>query len=168
MDINSYGHNHSLRSHACIKWANIDKFLIPLGFISLPEKVSSLLYQKNNVIIPDFKWTLLLLTFSCIAYFWMQPNATWKNFLVLLKLFICILAKYEQYLSQDSKVHTYLGKVCTPLHFGGTCLLYNMRVYLFRVVFFCFWSTKCSMTQKRKKKKISFHVEWWMQQLDWV
>jgi hypothetical protein len=127
-----------------------------------------LLYQKNNVIIPDFKWTLLLLTFSCIAYFWMQPNATWKNFLVLLKLFICILAKYEQYLSQDSKVHTYLGKVCTPLHFGGTCLLYNMRVYLFRVVFFCFWSTKCSMTQKRKKKKISFHVEWWMQQLDWV
>lgn len=163
MDINSYDHNHSLRSHACIKWANIDKFLIPLGFISLPEKVSSLLYQKNNVIIPDFKWTLLSLTFSCIAYFWMQPNATWKNFLVLLKLFICILAKYEQYLSQDSKVHTYLGKVCTPLHFGGTCLLYNIRVF-----FFCFWSTKCSMTQKRKKKKISFHVEWWMQQLDWV
>jgi hypothetical protein len=113
-----------------------------------------------------------LLTFSCIANFWMQPNAAWKNFLVLLKLFIRILANHEQYLSQDSKVHTYLGKVCTPLHFGGACLLYNIRVYLFRGFFFFFFLGPPSAPwpkKERKKDFISwFHVEWWMQQLDWV
>jgi hypothetical protein len=144
-----------------------------------------LLYQKKNVIIPDFKWTLPLLTFSCIVYFWMQPNATWKNVLVLVKLFIHILAKtflsssnYSSAYLQNMnniylKIHKYTptwGKFVLHSTVVGPAF-YIILGFIFLGFFFLFLVHQVLHDPKKKEQKdfISwFHVEWWMQQLDWV
>ncbi len=46
MDINSYEHNHPLKSHACIKWPNIDK-----NFNSIGINITA--WKGQQLVVPE-------------------------------------------------------------------------------------------------------------------